>query len=165
MNETREAVVETTANQYLTFRLENERYAFNVGCVREVLEHTTLTTLPTMPAYMEGILNVRGRVLPVVDLRIKFGMPTVEANVDTAIVVIELERAGETRAIGCRTDAVEVVLDIPQSDIQAPPEIGTTVRSEFISGIGSVEDAFVIILDPDRVFAQEELSSLDTMER
>ncbi|MDA3950540.1 MAG: chemotaxis protein CheW [Spirochaeta sp.] len=150
----------TTANQYLTFRLDNGRYAINVGRVREVLEHTNLTKIPGMPPYMEGVLNVRGSVLPVIDLRTKFGMEHLETQIDTAIVVTEIVRETETVVVGCKTDAVEEVIDIMPEAIEPPPSIGTEISSDFIYGIGKADDDFVIILDVERVFSDTEIGNL-----
>ena len=150
----------TTANQYLTFRLDNGRYAINVGRVREVLEHTGVTRIPGMPPYMEGVLNVRGNVLPVIDMRTKFGMEHLETQIDTAIVVTEIVRDTGTVVIGCKTDAVEEVVDIMPDAIEPPPAIGTEISSDFISGIGKSDDEFVIILDVERVFGDTEIGNL-----
>jgi purine-binding chemotaxis protein CheW len=153
---------ETTANQYLTFVLDNENYALNVGRVREVLELTELTKIPRMPDYMKGVINVRSKVLPVVDLRLKFGMEEAEETVDTAIIVTDVSPGTDTVTIGCRADAVDQVIDIPPEDIEPAPKVGTRISADFIQGIGKVDEKFIIILNLDQVFAAGELEAVDS---
>ena len=153
---------ETTANQYLTFVLDSENYALNVGRVREVLEMTEVTKIPRMPDYMKGVINVRSKVLPVVDLRLKFGMNEAEETVDTAIIVTEIQAGEDSVTIGCRADAVDQVIDIPPEDIEPPPKVGTRISSDFIQGIGKVEEKFIIILNLDQIFAADELEAVES---
>jgi purine-binding chemotaxis protein CheW len=149
-------------NQYLTFLLQDEYYALSVTRVREVLELSELTRIPGMPPYMKGVLNVRGTVLPVVDLRLKFGLEEAEHTIDTAIVVAEVTGDdGGTVIVGCLVDSVDQVIRIDEEQIQPPPKIGTTVDATFIAGMGKYEEQFVIILNIDRVFAQGELSTVE----
>ncbi|MFP4565657.1 MAG: chemotaxis protein CheW [Spirochaetaceae bacterium] len=159
---TNEFVSDETANQYLTFVLDNENYALNVGRVREVLELTEVTKIPRMPDYMKGVINVRSKVLPVVDLRLKFGMPEAEETVDTAIVVTDVAAGEDSVTIGCRADAVDQVIDIPPENIEPPPRVGTRISADFIRGIGKVEEKFIIILNLDRVFEADELEAVDS---
>lgn len=154
-----------TANQYLTFVLDNENYALNVGKVREVLELTEITRIPRMPDYMKGVINVRSKVLPVVDLRLKFGMAEAQDGVDTAIIVTDVAAGEEAVTIGCRADAVDQVIDIPPEDIEPPPRVGTRISADFIQGIGKVDDQFIIILNLDEVFAADELQAVDSGSR
>lgn len=149
-------------NQYLTFKLENEYYALNVGRVQEVLELSQVTKIPRMPDYMKGVVNIRGRVLPVVDLRLKFGMPEAEDTVDTAIIVAEVSAGESTVTVGCRADAVDQVVDIAPENVQPAPRVGTSVSAEFIEGIGKLDEQFVILLDVDAVFEQDELEIVES---
>ncbi|MFP4068198.1 MAG: chemotaxis protein CheW [Spirochaetaceae bacterium] len=151
---------ETTENQYLTFVLDNENYALNVGRVQEVLEMTEITRIPRMPDYMKGVINVRSKVLPVVDLRLKFGLPEAEDTINTAIIVADVPAGEETVTIGCRADAVDQVIDILPEAIEPPPRVGTRVDADFIAGIGKMDEQFVIILDLGAVFADEELEEV-----
>ena len=146
-------------NQYLTFVLDAERYALNVTKVREVLEVTTIHHIPHMPDYMKGVTNVRGKVLPVVDLRLKFGMEEIEDTVDTAIIVTEVGSDEDSLTVGCRADAVDQVIDISDENIEPAPRIGTRVDGEFIQGIGKVDDTFVVILRLEKAFGEEELTA------
>jgi purine-binding chemotaxis protein CheW len=147
------------SNQYLTFYLDNEEYALSVTRVQEVLELKEPSRLPQMPYYMEGIINVRDSVLPVVDMRRRFSLQEVERTVDSAIVVMELAGSEEAKAttVGCLVDAVDAVVEIDPSQIEAPPEIGTTVDSDFLQGIAKVDERFVMILDPDSLFNRREI--------
>lgn len=152
---------ETTANQYLTFTLDGDQYAADVARVREVLEVLPVTRLPQMPEYMLGVINIRGGVVPVVDLRKKFGMNLAEQTVDTSIVVMDVDTGTSRVTIGCLADSVEEVIDIAPDDVEDPPSFGTSVNTAFISGIARKDESFIILLNIDRVFAYEELVQLD----
>ncbi len=155
-------VSDETANQYLTFVLDNENYALNVGCVREVLEITDITRIPRMPDYMKGVINLRSKVLPVVDLRLKFQMQEAEETVDTAIIVTDVAAGEDSVTIGCRADAVDQVIDIPPENIEPPPRVGARISAEFIQGIAKVDERFIIILNLDQVFGADELEAVDS---
>ena len=152
--------VETETNQYLTFTLDQEQYAADVGKVREVLELLPLTKLPRMPAYMKGVINIRGSVVPVVDLREKFGMAEVEETVDTSIIVMDVGTGERALTVGCLADSVEEVVDIQPENVEPAPSFGTSVDTEFIEGIAKREEQFVILLDIDRVFSDTELRNI-----
>lgn len=151
-----------TADQYLTFTLGEEQYAVEVGTVREVLEFTEITRVPRTREYMKGVINLRGSVVPVVDLRRKFGLAEADATVDTSIVVLELDLGDEAVIVGTVADSVQEVVSIDEGQIEPSPKIGTRIESEFIKGIGKQDDRFVIILDMDRVFSEAELSNVAT---
>ena len=157
MNE--EAVI-TETRQYLTFKLGDEVFALEVLQVREILDMTTITKVPRSPDFMRGVINVRGSVIPVVDIRSKFGMPQVESTVDTRIVVMEISLDGEETVIGALADSVHEVMDLEPGQVEPPPKIGGRWRSEFIKGIGKHNDEFIILLDIDMVFSQDELTLL-----
>lgn len=152
--------VEEGTHQFLTFHLDKEQYAADVSRVREVLELMPLTRLPRMPEYMKGVINIRGNVVPVVDLRQKFGMSEVERSVDTSIIVMDVGSSDERLTVGCLADSVEEVVDIQPESVNPPPSFGTKVEAEFIDGIAERDDQFVIILDIDKVFRSEELQEL-----
>lgn len=146
---------------YLTFRLEDELFALDVSQVREVLDMDTITKVPKSLAFMRGVINVRGNVVPVIDLRLKFDMSQTEKTVDTRIVVMELKLDGETTVLGCLADSVHEVIELEPGQIEPPPQIGSRWRTEFIKGVGTHNDQFILILDINRVFSAEELTSLD----
>ncbi len=153
----------TEAGQYLTFKLGEEIFALNVGQVREVLDLTTITKVPGTPDFMRGVINVRGSVVPVMDLRLKFGLSRTENTLDTRIIVMELSLEGEVVVLGTLADSVNEVIDLEPNQIEPPPKIGMRWRTEFIKGIGKRNDLFIIILDIDRVFSTDELAILDSV--
>ena len=153
-----------TATQYLTFRLAEEVYALDITKVREVLDFTTVTKVPRTPDFMRGVINLRGSVVPVVDLRLKFGMSMTEKTVNTCVIITEVTVDGDTTVLGVLADAVQEVLDLLPEDISAPPKIGTKLRTEFITGMGKQDERFLILLDIDKVFSVEELSLVQAAE-
>jgi purine-binding chemotaxis protein CheW len=146
--------------QFLTFRLDDEIFALDITKVREVLDYTIVTKVPRTPDFMRGVINLRGSVVPVVDLRLKFGMSATESGVNTCIIITEVQVDNETVILGALADAVQEVLDLDASSIAPPPRIGTKLRTEFIKGMGKQNDRFLIILDIDKVFSVEELTSV-----
>jgi purine-binding chemotaxis protein CheW len=144
--------------QYITFRLGEELFAINVGQVREVLDLSQITHVPTAPPYMRGVVNVRGSAIPVVDLRLKFGLPSTVDTANTRILVLELNLDGEQAVIGGLADSVHEVIDIDPSQIDPPPTIAMRWRSEFIQGMGKRGDDFIIMLDIDTVFSHDALA-------
>jgi purine-binding chemotaxis protein CheW len=155
----------TMLNQYLTFKLGEEMFAIDVSQVREILDVTTITKVPRAPDFMRGVINVRGSVVPVVDLRLKFGMTTTERTKDTRIVVMEIALEGNLSTIGTLADAVHNVMDIEAGSIEPAPKVGAKWNTEFIHGIGKHNDEFIIILNVDRIFSAEELALVGTKER
>ncbi len=151
----------TQATQYLTFKVGEEVFALDVIQVREVLDMSPITRVPRSPEFMRGVINVRGSVVPVVDLRLKFGLTKTESTVDTRIVVIEIGIDGEATVLGALADSVDEVIEMEPDRIEPPPRIGMRWRTEFIKGIGKHNEAFVIILDIDRVFSSDELALVE----
>lgn len=149
-----------TGNQYLTFTLAGEQYAVEVYKVKEVLEYTTVTRVPRTQEFMRGVINLRGSVVPVIDLRLKFGLGATEKGVDTSIIVLELEIAGDTVVLGTLADAVREVINLDESQIEPAPQIGAKISTNFIRGIGKQDEHFIIILNIDRIFTEEELSGV-----
>jgi purine-binding chemotaxis protein CheW len=149
---------ESITTQYLTFKLGEEMFALDIAKVREVLDFTTVTKVPRMPDFMRGVINLRGSVIPVVDLRVKFGMAVSETTVNTCIIISEVTVDGDTTVLGALADSVQEVLDIERANIAPAPRIGTKLRTDFIKGIGKQNDRFVIILDIERVFSSNELA-------
>jgi purine-binding chemotaxis protein CheW len=142
--------------QFLTFALEDELFGVNIGKVREVLDFTTITKVPQTPDYMRGVINLRGSVVPVMDLRLKFGKALAEQTVNTCVIIVEVAIDGETVVMGALADAVQEVLDLNSDQIEPPPRFGSKFNSEFIQGMGKHGDQFIIILDVDQVFAGAE---------
>jgi len=146
--------------QYLTFRLAGETFAVNVAKVREILDFISITKVPRTPDFMRGVINLRGSVVPVVDMKLKFGMEITEKTVNTCIIVLEVDLEEESIIVGALADSVQEVLELESADIEPPPRIGMKLNIDFISGMGRRGDDFVIILDTDRIFTFEEAEAL-----
>jgi purine-binding chemotaxis protein CheW len=146
------------ARQYMTFKLGDELFAIDVAQVREILEVSHITKVPTAPAHMRGVVNVRGQATPVVDLRLRFGLPPGLATVHTRIIVMELQIDGETTVLGGIADSVHEVIELEPANIDPPPRIAMRWRAEFIQGMGKRGDDFIIILNANAVFSSEELA-------
>ncbi len=146
--------------QYLTFKLLDENFAVDVAKVREILDYTPATKVPGTPDYMRGVINVRGNVVPVLDMRLKFGLDKTDRTVDTCIVVMEIAVDGDTAVLGALVDSVQEVFEIDPGQIEPPPRIGTRWRTEFIKGIGKRNGELIIILDIDRIFASDEVTRI-----
>lgn len=149
--------------QYLTFQLNDETFAIDVVQVREILEFSTVTKVPQTPDYMRGVINLRGSVVPVLDMRLKFGMSLTEKTINTCIVVVEVSFDNEDVIIGALVDSVQEVFELESEYIEPAPRIGTHLRTEFIKGMGKKDDRFIIILDIDKVFSSEDLTSIQQM--
>lgn len=146
--------------QYLTFTLDNESFATDIAQVREVLEYTRVTKVPRTPDYMRGVINLRGSVVPVVDLRLQFGMPETEPTVDTCIVIVEVQIDDQPTVIGALADSVQEVIELRRDQLEPAPRLGTRVDNEFIRAMGKYEDEFVIILDMNKVFSVDQLTEV-----
>ena len=144
--------------QFLTFNLGSEVFGVDVLKVREVLDVVPVTKVPQTPEFMLGVINLRGSVVPVVDMRLKFGLPRVAQNRDTCIIVMEVNLEGDSTVIGALADAVQEVLELAEAQIEPPPRLGTRLKTEFIQGMGKRDDQFIILLDVDRIFSAEELA-------
>lgn len=142
--------------QYITFKLGQEVFAINVSQVREVLDLTQITKVPTAPDFMKGVVNVRGSAVPVADLRLKFGLPEAQSTVHSRILVLELELNGEQCVLGGVADSVHEVIEFEQDQVDPPPTIAMRWKSEFIQGMGKRDDQFIILLDIDSVFASHD---------
>ncbi len=147
----------TETRTYLTFTLDEEDFAVDVINVREVLDFTNVTKVPRTPDFMKGVINLRGSVVPVVDMRLKFGLEEADVTVDTCIIVMEVDMEGEATVIGALADSVQEVFELDPNSIEPPPRIGTRLETEFISGMGKYNDDFIIILDINEVFSADEL--------
>jgi len=150
--------VVTETRQYMTFKLGDELFATDVAQVREVLELSQITKVPTAPDYVRGVVNVRGQATPVVDLRSRFGLPKGTDTVHTRIIVMELELDGEPTVLGGIADSVHEVIELDPANIDPPPRIAMRWRTEFIQGMGKRGDDFIILLDVNAVFSSDELA-------
>ena len=146
--------------QCLTFLLGEESFALDIRSVREIIQHGQMTTVPLMPDFVRGVINLRGAVVPVIDLQARFGRPPATIGKKTCIVIFDSLRGGERVELGLLVDAVSEVIDIAAGDIEPPPNFGASVRREFIRGMGKQGARFVIILDPDKAFDVEEMAGL-----
>ena len=148
---------DNTTLQYLTFALGEEVFALETGSVREVIELVSVTRIPKTPPFMRGVINLRGHAVPVVDLRIKFDMPTVADTVNTCIIIVDVEVEGESCSMGAIVDSVREVFEMTSDQINPPPRMGTSIRTDFIRGMGKQNEEFIMILDIGKVFSPEEL--------
>ncbi len=148
----------TDASQYLTFQLGDEVFCLDISQVREVLDFKDLTKIPRTPEFMRGVINLRGSVVPVVDLRLKFGMACKEKTQNTCIIIVEVTVDGERTILGALADSVDEVVELEPGQIEPAPKIGSRLNTEFIKGMGKHGDQFIIILDIDQVFSTDDLS-------
>ncbi len=148
------------STQYLTFTLGEEDFALDISTVREVLNYTTITRVPRMPQFLSGVINLRGNVVPVIDLRLKLGMSAIRKTADTCIVIVEIEVDGEMTQMGALADSVKEVIDLDPNQISPPPKLGTKLKSEFIKGMGKQDERFLIILDIDKILSDDELAMM-----
>lgn len=147
-------------NSFLSFKLGDEEFAAHVGKVLNILEMTKITEVPRAPEYMKGVINLRGTVLPVIDTRIKFGMPPTEYTTNTCIIVLDVDMDGESIHVGALVDSVQAVLEFDSKNIMPAPSIGSRYRSEFIEGVVNVDDKFIMLLNMDAVFSSDELTKM-----
>ncbi len=146
--------------QYLTFRLGQETFAMPILSIKEILEYPALTNVPLMAACVRGVLNLRGSVVPVVDLAVRFGRESGPQTRRTCVVIIEVQSEGEWMDVGVVVDGVNQVIDIPASEIEPPPSFGARLRADFIKGMGKVDGGFVVILDCGQVLSVQEIAEL-----
>lgn len=153
----------TEAQQYLTFLLNGEMYAIAILNVKEIIEYGQITDIPMMPAFIRGVINLRGSVVPVIDLAARFGKDSAPVSKRTCIVIIEVAADSGHQDIGIVVDSVSEVLEIPHRDIEPPPGFGASIRTDFISGMGKIAGKFVIILALDKVLSVEEMVALSSI--
>jgi purine-binding chemotaxis protein CheW len=148
------------AAQFLTFTLGEEVFAMDIRTVREIIQYGPMTTVPLMPGFVRGVINLRGAVVPVIDLQARFGRPAAQVGKKTCIVIFDSLRQDDRVELGLLVDAVSEVIDIAPAEIEPPPSFGTAVRRDFIKGMGKVSNRFVIILEPDKAFDVNEMAEL-----
>ncbi|MCE9670206.1 chemotaxis protein CheW [Myxococcus stipitatus] len=155
-----DSIEKATRSNYLSFMLAGEEYGVGILRVREIIEHRPITRVPGMPAAVQGVINLRGSVVPVVDLAVKFGLPPRPITRWTCFVIVEVSLDGKQTAMGLLTDSVSEVLELGPDDIESPPAFGTRVRLDFLLGMGRHESKFIMLLDLDRLLSVSELLSL-----
>jgi purine-binding chemotaxis protein CheW len=153
--ETKDSGVEI--QQYLTFDLAGEEYAISILRIREIIEYGQVTRVPRMPGWVRGVINLRGNVVPVIDLAVKFGMPETLTSKLSCVILVEVEIDGDSVVMGVVAEAVNQVVDLSQSDIRIPPAFGTKLKADFLMGMGSVGKKFALILDIDKILITDEL--------
>ena len=146
--------------KYLTFALANEEYGLEILKVREIIGYIDVTAVPQTPHHVKGVINLRGQVIPVIDLRAKFGMETTDVTEETCIIVVEITRPNRTFSTGIIVDRVQEVLDVPGQDIEEAPQFGAAVNTDFILGMGKVGESVKILLDIDKVLAGDNLAGV-----
>ena len=150
--------IDETSRQYVTFLLDEELFGVEVARTREILSLTPVTKVPQTPEYLLGVINLRGQVVSVIDMRLKLGMVAQDETEDSCILVVEVQVDGEPIIVGALADAVREVLEIRSDQIEPPPRLGTRLNTEFINGMGKVGEEFLILLNIDRVFNSDELA-------
>lgn len=150
----------TGVQQYLTFMLGREVFALNILNVKEIIEYGQLTEVPKMPGFIRGVINLRGAVVPVIDMAARFDKPTADITRKTCIVIIEVAHAEGTQVVGMMVDAVNEVVDIEAANIEPAPSFGANIRADFIEGMGKITGKFIILLNVNKVLSVDEVSSL-----
>ena len=148
------------ALQYLTFSLGDEVFAMDIRSVREIIQHGNMTMVPLMPAFVRGVINLRGSVVPVIDLQSRFGRPRAQVGKKTCIIIFDTTVDDEKLELGLLVDSVSEVIDIAQAHIEPAPQFGTSIRRDFIHGMGKVGGDFIVILAPERALDINEMAAL-----
>jgi len=147
---------------FLTFKIDSEIYAANVNNVISILELRKITKIPRSPAYIKGVINLRGTVLPIVDLKIKFGLPATEFTTNTSILVLEVKVDNELIKVGGIVDSVLEVLEIGDSEILPAPSLGKNQNNDFVQGMYKSEDTFFMLLNIEKLFSEDELTTISS---
>ncbi len=146
--------------QFLTFTLGDEVFAMDIRNVREIIQYGAMTRVPLMPVFVRGVMNLRGAVVPVIDLQARFGRAVAEVGKKTCVVIFDATREGERIELGLMVDSVSEVIDIPADRIEPAPQFGGSVRRDFIRGMGRIGERFVVLLEPARALDVEEMAQL-----
>ena len=146
--------------QYLTFSLGDEVFAMDIRSVREIIQHGNMTTVPLMPAFVRGVINLRGAVVPVIDLKSRLGRDRAQLGKKTCIIIFDANLADERVELGLLVDSVSEVIEIAQAHVEPPPQFGTSIRRDFVHGIGKVGQTFMVILAPERALDIDEMAAL-----
>jgi purine-binding chemotaxis protein CheW len=151
------------AQQYLTFMLSGETYAISILRIKEIIQYGQLTEVPRMPDFIRGVINLRGAVVPVIDLSVRFGKASTAIGRRNCIIIIEVAIGEESQSVGVMVDAVNAVLEIPAGEIEPAPTFGTHIRADFIAGMGKINGKFVIILNIQQVLSMDDMEALVSM--
>jgi purine-binding chemotaxis protein CheW len=151
---------DTVPVQYLTFILGEEVFAMDIRTVREIIQHGAMTVVPRMPKFVRGVINLRGSVVPVIDLQSRFGRATTQVGKKTCIIIFDASRDGEKIELGLMVDAVSEVIEILPAQIEPPPQFGTSIQREFIRGMGKVYGDFIVILEPERALDIDDMAAI-----
>lgn len=146
--------------QYLTFRIGNENYGLELSQTREIIEYSGITEVPLMPNFLRGVINLRGEVVPVIDLAVRLGRKPIEVQKRTCIIVVELENNEQNHVLGLLADSVSEVIDMNDDNIEDAPSFGANIRADFIQGIAKRDDEFVVLLDANNALSIRELAHL-----
>jgi purine-binding chemotaxis protein CheW len=147
-------------NQYLTFHLGDEVFAMDIRTVREIIQQAAMTVVPLMPNFVRGVINLRGAVVPVIDLQSRFGRNLAVSGKKTCIIIFDASRDGEKMELGLLVDSVSEVIDIARTQIEPAPQFGTTIAREFIHGMGKVDGDFIVILEPERALNIDDMAAI-----
>jgi purine-binding chemotaxis protein CheW len=156
----KKAEKDSSSLQYLTFSLGDEVFAIDIRTVREIIQFGAITAVPMMPEFVRGVINLRGAVVPVIDMQVRFARERLQVGKKTCIVIFDSIMDGEKVELGLMVDAVSEVIDIAQSSIETPPQFGTTIQRDFIRGMGKVDGEFVVIVEPNKALSIEEMALL-----
>jgi purine-binding chemotaxis protein CheW len=148
------------AMQYLTYSLGEEVFAMDIRAVREIIQYAAMTTVPLMPDFVRGVINLRGQVVPVIDLQSRLGRSTAQVGKKTCIIIFDASREGEKLELGLMVDAVSEVIEIADAHIEPAPQFGASIRRDFIRGMGKVDGEFIVILEPERALDIEDMALL-----
>jgi purine-binding chemotaxis protein CheW len=151
---------ENATLQYLTFSLGDEVFAMDIRTVREIIQHAAMTVVPLMPNFVRGVINLRGAVVPVIDLQSRFGRATTVVGKKTCIVIFDASSEGEKLELGLMVDSVSEVIEIDPAQIEPPPQFGTSIQRDFIRGMGKVDGEFIVILEPERALNIDDMALL-----
>jgi purine-binding chemotaxis protein CheW len=151
---------ESSSAQYLTFSLGDEVFAMDIRTVREIIQHASLTVVPLMPGFVRGVINLRGAVVPVIDLQLRFGRNTTTFGKKTCIIIFDASSENDKLELGLMVDAVSEVIDIETASIEPAPQFGTSINREFIKGMGKVYGEFIVILEPERALSIDDMARL-----
>jgi len=152
--------VTQVTQQFLTFRIGNEHYGLELSKTREIIEYGGITEVPLMPSFLRGVINLRGEVVPVIDLAVRLGRKAIEVQRRTCIIVVELENNDQNHVLGLLADAVSEVIELAEDSIEDAPSFGANIRAEFIQGIAKQDDSFVVLLDANNALSVRELAHL-----
>ena len=151
--------------QYLTFFLGEEMFAMDIRIVREIIQHGAMTVVPLMPEFVRGVINLRGAVVPVIDLQSRFGRGAAQVGKKTCVIIFDADQEGDRMELGLMVSAVSEVIEIASSEIEPPPQFGTSIPREFIRGLGKVGSEFIVILEPDKALNVDDMVALAELEQ